>query len=395
MLKRLFYCLTILLCLCSCKYKVPETYAWDDYTFLPIISMEKDSLDISESDTFFIKTDFNEVMNSLVGHFFLKEDTFCFADEGTGSIFAYDITGKYIKTLVTTGRSKNEVFGIVTASINEFDNILTVDGNWGFNLFNKDWQKIVYRNINFNHSNRTLKEVLKQPNPALMDIYSIAYEWTSAKVFDNRYAIFPINTEHEKYNAYQGKNVEHYYKNARIFGICDLMGRTVDMFGSYSPWYYERCITNFNDVRFDVNGNNLYYSFGADSIIYVMDIPTRKIILGFGKAGKDMRQDYVRYDNFDQTENYYFEDRAKYGHYGNIKYEPETNRLYRVYYQGNDSDHEYVQVYENYILMGEIKVPKGTYYVGYLNGWTYFASDIADYEKDRFILYRYKIGKTN
>ena len=108
-----------------------------------------------------------------------------------------------------------------------------------------------------------------------------------------------------------------------------------------------------------------------------------------------MRQDYIRYDNFDETEKKYFEDRAKYGHYGDVRYEPETNRFFRVYYQGNYSEYEYVQVYENYILMGEFKVPKGTYYVGYLNGWTYFASDNADYDKDRFMFYRYKFGKTN
>ena len=392
MAKRFLYLLLIVGSLCSCKYKVPDTFGWNDYSSIPVISFSKDSLPILDSDTLYIATDFREIINSMAGHFFLKQDTLCFADEGTGSILEYDLSGKYIRTMVSKGRGRNEILGLTVASIDNQNRILTLDSSWGFNLFDETGKKQIFRYINFDHSERTFKDILKHPNPLLMDIYSFSYDKPSLKLYDGRYAIFPISSEHENYNAYQGKNVEHYYRNARIFGICDLRGRTIDMFGGYSPWYYENCIANFNDVLFDVDENNLYYSFGADSLIYVMDIPTRKIILGFGKSGKEMNQNYKRYDSFDESENNFFKDRAKYGYYGNLKYEPETKRIFRTYYQGNDTNYEYMQVYENYLLIGEIKVPKGSYYVGYINGWTYFASENVDYDKDQFMLFRYKFS---
>ena len=338
----------------SCKNKIPESFGWYDYERIPVVSMEKEKDFIKDKETIRIKTDFNVVMNSMIGRFFLKEDTLCFADEGATSIIQYDLSGKYLRNAVNKGRSRSEIINLVSASIDDSDNTVIMDGNWGITVFDKNWKRAGERILNLNYSKRSAEEAYKHPNPLIFDIYEIAYDYSKVELYDGRYAIFPITTEHDLYNGYEGKNVSHFFRNSRIFGICDLNGGTSDMFGNYSPWYYENCLPMYADVHFDVSGSDMYYSFGADSLIYIMDIPTRKIKMAFGVPGKGMNQDYKSYDTFKEVEHYYLKDRNEYGHYGDVSYEKESNLVFRTYYQGNDSPMEYLQIYQNYMLIGEL-----------------------------------------
>lgn len=52
-----------------------------------------------------------------------------------------------------------------------------------------------------------------------------------------------------------------------------------------------------------------------------------------------------------------------------------------------------IQIYYNMSMIGEITVPKDTYYIGYIDGYSYFTSFTPNTLDERFIIYRYQFNR--
>ena len=107
-----------------------------------------------------------------------------------------------------------------------------------------------------------------------------------------------------------------------------------------------------------------------------------------------MNQEYETYRTFEQAEDNWLNDSQLYGYYYDLRYEIETDQIYRLYTLGNHTQISKLQVYKHGILIGELTVPKETKYVGYINGMSYFVVP-PDYENDRIILLRYSFQKSD
>lgn len=234
---------------------------------------------------------------------------------------------------------------------------------------------------------------MKNPNPNFQDMYEVGYDRCSVRLYKEDYAIFPITIEHPDYNAYQGGNIEQFFENSYVLGMMNMSDSTMGMMCHYSPWYYENEAAGFVGVNFDVNDDLLYMSFDADSLIYKMNILTRKMICSFGVSGNEMNQNYETYSDFEHMEENWLKDKGLYGCYGDLRYESQTGLLYRYYYQGGDRPYGFIQVYDNMVMIGEVQVPKDTYYIGYINGYSYFTSSIPDVDNERFNIYRFKFNR--
>ena len=90
--------------------QIPEGNNKIDYEALTYIKSGKPvSPEPLAIDTFYIYAEDENQMTSLIGEFFLQEDTLCFADRALTSVFCYDLNGKYIKSHLSQGRGPQEL----------------------------------------------------------------------------------------------------------------------------------------------------------------------------------------------------------------------------------------------------------------------------------------------
>jgi len=370
----------------SC-YRIPEALTATDFESIPYKCVNKGGLKVSSVDTFYIDVDFDNLICSMNGNFFVKDDSLFFADRNINEILQFDSEGIYIGNKIKRGRGPNELTEIEYATRNNDGNVLVMDGSWNFILFDSSWKKQNSRFLNFNQSYRSVKDRFNHPDPNNIDMYEIAYDWSSVRLYDNK-AIFQITAEHPKYNGYEGNKRKHFFKNSYIFAKYNLKDSAVEMTGHYSPLYAQKLIPSFSGVLFDIFEDKLIYSFQADSLIYVMDMIDNRNLYSFGIGGKGMNQDYESYRNFKEAERMWRDDDKQYGYYNDLRYEPETGFVYRIYSLGNNTTEGRLQVYKGSNLLGEINMTKNSRYIGNIKGKSYFALP-ADYENDRFTIVRY------
>lgn len=373
----------------SC-YKVPEASTTMDFETIPYRCEITGGLNVSAVDTINIDVDFDNLICSMNGNFFIKDDSLYFADKNINEILQFDSNGKYTGNKIRRGRGPNELTEVNYATKDVFGNVLVLDASWNFTLYNSSWKKVNTRYLNFNYSIRPLKERFNHPDPNNIDMYEIAYDWSCVRLLGNT-AIFQITTEHPKYNGFEGNYRKEFFKNSYIFAKYNLKDSTVEMTGHYSPIYAEKMMPTFSGVLFDVIGDKLVYSFQADSMIYVMDPYDNRNLYSFGVAGKGMNQKYESYDSYKAAEKRWHDDYREYGYYNDLRYEPETGFIYRSYNYGNNSKDGRLQVYKDCNLVGEFKLDKDSRYIGYINGKSYFALP-SDYENDRFVIVRYSFN---
>ena len=104
-LTMLYICTTTIGCM-----HIPESYNKIDYEKIQYITTKRNIIPtFLSTDTFYIYAEDENQMTSLIGEFFLQEDTLCFADIGLTSVFCYDLEGKYIGNHLSQGRGPQEL----------------------------------------------------------------------------------------------------------------------------------------------------------------------------------------------------------------------------------------------------------------------------------------------
>lgn len=369
--------------------QIPEGNNKIDYEALTYIKSEKPvSPEPLAIDTFYIYAEDENQMTSLIGEFFLQEDTLCFADIGLTSVFCYDLNGKYIKSHLSQGRGPQELIQLdIVAPCKEGYHIM---GGWNFYYVDRQWNKIQERYINWN-SDKSVKYLYNHPDPNETGIYEVEYAGPNLRTLGKDYLVIPIVTEHVKYNSYGGAYTSHFYENTYTIGILTQdSAKLVKMMCNRSPIYSQYSyVPNFKNVIFDTYQDTLFFSFEIDPHIYQMDFSTSQTI-GFGKAGQQMNTDYPETKSLEDADKHFGEDINKCGYYYHLKYVPETTLLFRSFQHGTPLTYDGLQVYKNQLLVAEYHVPKGFRVIGYVPPY-YYAEGKPDIDKEAMVFYRFKL----
>lgn len=372
----------------SCSDQIPTAKNKIDYAHLTYYPNSQKTDKKLTIDSIVIPLAAEDILSSMSGSFFCHQDTLFFADSQLASLLLFTADGHYIGNRLNKGKGPNEIQGIHTFTPTKNDKYIGLDESGNIYIFNTSWKKIKQFQIDWG-SKRDIHEKYNHPDPNNKDIYEIEYASTSLKPLDEQYLIFPIITEHIKYNAYE--HAEHFYENVYTLGILDLTNeKIVQMLCPRSPVYQNYTyIPNFKNVLFDVYRDSLIFSFEPDPLIYKINLKN-SLIFSFGLPGIGMKTDYKETTSFGQADNNYFKDRQKFGYYSALKYIPETGILFRSYHKGNKIPADGLQVYQNTSLIGDYDVPQGFYVFGYIYPW-YYASGKPDFDSDKFTIYKFKI----
>ena len=130
-------------------------------------------------------------MTSLIGEFFLQEDTLCFADRALTSVFCYDLNGKYIKSHLSQGRGPQELIQLdIVAPCKEGYHIM---GGWNSYYVDRQWNKIQECYINWN-TDKSTKYLYNHPDPNETGIYELEYASSNLRTLGKDYLVIPIVT---------------------------------------------------------------------------------------------------------------------------------------------------------------------------------------------------------
>lgn len=370
--------------------QIPEGNNKIDYESLIYIKSKKPvSPEPLAIDTFYIYAEDENQMTSLIGEFFLQEDTLCFADAGLASIFCYDLEGKYIENHLSRGRGPQEILGLNIIT-NDKKGYYILDESWNIYRIDRKWNRIKENRIDWN-SDKSIKYLYNHPDPNETGIYELEYASSNLRTLGKDYLVIPIVTEHVKYNSYGGAFASHFYENTYTIGILTQdSAKLVKMMCNRSPIYSQYSyVPNFKNVIFDTYQDTLFFSFEIDPHIYQMDFSTSQTI-GFGEAGQQMNTDYPETKSLEDADEHYGEDRQKCGYYYYLKYVPETVLLFRSFQYGTPLAYDGLQVYKNQLLVAEYQVPKGFRVIGYVPPY-YYAEGKPDIDKEAMVFYRFKL----
>lgn len=370
--------------------QIPEGNNKIDYEALTYIKSEKPvSPEPLAIDTFYICAEDENQMTSLIGEFFLQEDTLCFADAGLASIFCYDLEGKYIENHLSRGRGPQEILGLNIIT-NDKKGYYILDESWNIYRIDRKWNRIKENRIDWN-SDKSIKYLYNHPDPNETGIYELEYASSNLRTLGKDYLVIPIVTEHVKYNSYGGAFASHFYENTYTIGILTQdSAKLVKMMCNRSPIYSQYSyVPNFKNVIFDTYQDTLFFSFEIDPHIYQMDFSTSQTI-GFGEAGQQMNTDYPETKSLEDADKHFGEDINKCGYYYHLKYVPETTLLFRSFQYGTPLAYDGLQVYKNQLLVAEYQVPKGFRVIGYVPPY-YYAEGKPDIDKEAMVFYRFKL----
>ena len=387
-MRYLLYLFTIALGIQSCDQRLPLAIHKTNYSLIPNLATKEIYVNQINMDSIIIKTADDESLSSMIGHFFFKSDTLCFADQQLASILCYNLQGQYITSHLDRGRGKNEILGLREINNTNPNQISILDPNWTIYIFNNNWEKIEQFRILWGKP-QSYKKLLKHYTADELGIYELEYNG----IFPWRkdYLILPITTEHRYYNAYFGKNIDHFYENSYCVGIVDRKkGMLTKMICTRPPVYQNyKYIPNFSQIIMDVKQDTLFYSFRADSSIYMMNLNDSSLC-AYGNQGIAMNTAYRETNTLEEAENNFNTDLENYGYYYHLKIIPETNILFRSYRKDAYPQKDGLQIYNKNILIGDCPVPRNFKVFGYHNSY-YYATGEPNLENDQMVVYKFKL----
>ncbi len=372
-------------------HKPPESKNKIEYHNIPNLSLSSNQVGKELIlDTIFICTDNENELTSMEGIFFLQKDTIYFADKQLATIFLYDLKGKFIKTYLSRGKGPNEILGLNTITPLEQGGYAIMDEQWNIFIFDQQWKRSITYQIDW-QCKKTIRELYNNPDPNEKGIYEVEYAANNLRPISNKYLIFPIVTEHLRYNGYEGTNAEHFYKNSYTLGLINITnGQLKQMMCNRSPVYSQyKYLPNFKNVIFETNQDTLYYSFEADSLIYQINFQDSSTI-SYGYKGNNMNTRYVETNTFQKADDNYITDRKKFGFYSNLKYISETGILFRSVHYGSPQKKDGIQCYRDHIFIGEFEVPLNFQVIGYCKPY-YYAVGEPDLAKEEISIYKFKL----
>lgn len=332
---------------------------------------------------------FDGSRSSMEGQYFIREDTVFMADEVVGAILAFDSEGHYLKQVVKRGNGPNEILG-VTGVAPRGEGFISIDGQWGVSVFDRNKQRIYNFNIDWvpKHS---MKEQQKNPDPEDSGIYEMEFYKRLLRPYGENKMMLYITCEHPDFNAFSKKSGKKFYSESYTIALISLeTGKVEKLMCPYSPVYSDyQFLSTFKNQLFDTYGEHLFYSFEADSLIYHYN-PETSAVTSFGYAGRGMNTAYPVYTNVDDSDGNYDTDHEKYGHYRYLKYDYHNKLLLRGYRKGAKPLADGLQIYRDNCLIADIDVPRNFECIGYISPY-FYAYGGNDFENEQIIFYRLKL----
>lgn len=382
-MKKKYAVITLIGLITSCK---SNTFN-DEYLNIEHRGIKDISITELKADTIVI--DASET--SLEGKWILHNDKLFFADYNLVGTREYDLDGNFIKRHITSGRGPNEwVSPFVSVSFDNMGNLITIDRNWIFNLFDSSDNKVIrpYPFLSdMKFTNGDWSELLNKPDVNKIQMYQFNLDSRAMKFLNDKLVI-PIVTEHVRYNGYDiSSNAKKFWRDSYNFIFIDVKNRKTEyLFGHYPRIYSIRNIPSFSSYSFDVSDDQLICSFAADSLIYVRN-KTGELIYSFGYDSGDIDYAYPETVNFNDFSESFKEHKKTYAHYLDIKVV--GSYCFRGYKLKDDTGYG-LQIYRNNNLVGLIKMEDKLSILGYANEVFYGALPI-DLEGDCFKLIRFRL----
>lgn len=333
----------------------------------------------------------NTIPTSFVGDFWVHNKAIYFSDKYFNYVFEFDLNGELSNTFLGKGNGPKEIPDLDDiVPLKNGDFAILSSSTSSIYYFDNRWT-IIERNVIDFEINRSREEVLKDPNPLIADAYELETGYDGIlKNWNKNFLAIAMSASHPKFNGYF--NSDFFYNYSRIIGLINKKtGKIEKLVGRRSPIFLEKKnIPNFNHFSFEIDDNFLYVSFYSDPVIYVIDKKTELAIGKFGKSGLNMKTDYLLTDTYEEALDNEISDLRKYGYYKDLKFIPEENLIFRSYTKGNNSTTDGLQVYKDFNLIADLKVPIGFKIIGKVNSC--FIATVKDPEEnDEEILKLFKV----
>jgi len=385
---QILLCFVLIFISQSCGYKIKNDELSDYFTGHTITG-KVNNLGITISDTIII----TNINSSFLGFLQIEQDKIVYFDRIFGYVFYFDKNGEFIKRYLGKGRGptdypSSELFYHCSTADNKH---ILMDLFWNYFVYDKDWNLISKKHIDFQEDKFSNSELINKPNPNMGPLYEIDFSIPTIIAIDTSHILIPVLAQHikPKWNSYSSLN---HYKYFHIFGELDIKsGEMVRFFGRKSPDYLKyHYLPSFNKFYFDCTMNEIFITYEPDSLIYCIS-KDGKHKYSFGYMGRDMLTDYPETKTFEEAERTISEHRKKYSFYSSLKLIKKTDVLFRGYKKNNEK-YAGLQAYKDTELLFDVNVPKTFKVIGYISPF-YYASITTNDEDEKLIIYRFKINE--
>jgi hypothetical protein len=326
---------------------------------------------------------------SFVGFIYITDRKILFIDENFCWVFEFDSSGKYISRHIGKGKKPNE---LPIKKVSYFAPTATggyffIGTTWDCFVFDKNFQRIDDYELNWHPTTNNIDKD-KNPDPSKTDVYTLAYSFSKILI-DSNTVYLPLFAQARTFNP----TSDSYASNTRVLATMDIRdGYINEVMGRLSPIYSKnRNIQTMTYLNFDlVPGNEMYFTYPADSLIYLSDRQFH-ILKKFGSGGRSMNENYFSIDNLMNFWKIWHQQELELGYYHSIKYIPEKHLLFRSYQKGESPISDGLQIYKNDTLISDVDVPRGFNVVGYISPFFYSNAFINE-EKGTVTIYKFQLN---
>lgn len=376
------YLLLFVLLLCSCKQEFHS-----EYESLPCQGVRN----LSIRDLLFDTIRIDASSTSMAGQWIISNDTFYFADAFLEGVSTFDLKGDYGNKHIEKGRGPNEALSPFVAITHSSDRELVgIDMSWNLYRFDSIYHRKdrLYRLLSEDKYDQSdWNKLVRKPNPEINQMYEFNTRTKKIKIVNNK-VLVPILTEHIHYNGYNLKDhAKDFWAETYTFQFFDIKeGKTLQKFGHYPSIYYRKNIPVFSNYNFDLNGDQIYSTFMADTLIYVRNLDG-KLLFSFGCSSGLNPEKLPETKTFDEHERARDSQLAQYGYYTDLL---ATDDYVLRGYKQEGMDKYGMQIYKDFNLVGDVSMDKAFRFIGKNGNFYYILLDI-DMDNEYFEIIRFSL----
>lgn len=370
--------------LCGCSS--PKIYSHTNYEQAINLNFNDTTISLSIFDTINI----DATSTSLQGEWIIIDDKLIYLDKNLVSIRKYNRNGEFVEKVLNRGRGPQEFLNPPLCFLKLTNsNYLYITRDSDFYILDSVYNQKLKMNLIIKASeNDNMSELYDHPNPNKISMYEMEIGDNQMVEFGDN-IVFPITTEHIKYNGfYKENNAADFYKHS--FTLLALNKNTFNyhkVFANFPSIYWNKMIPNFKSCSICADDSVLFVSYQADPNIYTYN-KNLELFGYFGKSSEMINTDlYPETTNFNDAEKNYKKHHKEYGYYSEIK--QIQKYLFRSYHTTDGKNG--LQIYYKYGLIHNSILPYDLFdMIGYIEPY-FYAVTKCDIENERYSIIRFKI----
>lgn len=376
-----YFLSSMLMCSCNNSDSLIQT----NYESAINLNSSKKQIQLSIIDTLIIDAS----NTSLSGEWIIIDSNLIYLDKHIVTIKKYNLNGELIDALFSRGRGPKEFLSPpICFTRLPHNKYLYIDRDSYFfildTLFNKQLKINLIEKV---AKSCNMEDLYNNPDPNNISMYEMSIRDNQFIVFGEN-IIFPITTEHIKYNGYYKKNnAINFYKQSFTLLTLDIHTlNPIHLFANFPPIYRDKIIPNFKECNISANDSILFVSYQADPNIYLYN-KQLELFGYFGKSADIINSNYPQTKTFEEAELNYKRHRQENGYYSEIK--SIQKYLFRNYIgSGNKLG---LQIYQDYGIVYDSLLPYDIFeMIGYIEPY-FYAITKCDSENETYNIIRLKI----